>query len=61
MDANLASGATGSGAESNIADEEVRQIATMSNRMEVDDNEKNAIVEADQLEEYTMNVELAQQ
>ena len=51
----------GGGAVSIITDEEVRQIAAMADRMEVDEDEIDAIVEAVQLEQYQDNIELAQE
>ena len=54
-------GMAGGGAESNLTDEQVSQIASMANGMEVDDDEIDAIVEAVQLEQYQNNVELAQE
>ena len=59
----MASGSDGAGggAESNITDEEVSQIASMADRMEVDEDEIDAIVEAVQLEQYQDNIDLAQE
>ena len=50
----------GSSSQGNITEEEVRQISQMAAKIEVDDDEVDAIVEAVQLEEYERNVELAQ-
>ena len=49
-----------SGPEGNITDAEVRNIASMANNLDVDDDEIDAILEAVQIEEYERNVELAQ-
>ena len=59
----MASGSDGAGggAESNITDEEVSQIASMADRMKVDEDKIDAIVEAVQLEQYQDNIDLAQE
>lgn len=55
-----ASGSGADGAGGNITDAEVRNIASMANNLDVDDDEIDAILEAVQIEEYERNVELAQ-
>lgn len=54
---------TTAGAGSNVppSDEEVRQIARLSEQdeMEVDGDEIDAIMEAEQIEEYQRNIEVA--
>ena len=59
----IASGSGGAvgGAESNITDEQVRQIESLASRMEVDEEDIDSILEAVQLEQYENNIELAQE
>ena len=54
------SGADGGNSQANITDAEVSQISSMADRMEVDEDEIDAIVEAVQIEEYENNVNIAQ-
>ena len=55
------SGGAAGGAESNITDEQVRQIESLASRMEVDEEDIDSILEAVQLEQYENNIELAQE
>ena len=54
------SGADGGNSQANITDAEVSQISSMADRMEVDEDKIDAIVEAVQIEEYENNVNIAQ-